>query len=93
MKCLITLDADRTKALSRKDLLSWIERQNKITSEMCQQFVNTGRGHETMATTRTKSDFLSTEYVRACTFESELCWEKERRMTYHGKLTPIKKEE
>lgn len=78
------------KSLSRSHLLNLIEYQNKITAQLCQDLIDAGRGHETLQTIRTKKDELSIKYSEACIFDSMLSYEKERRMQYHGKLTPIK---
>ena len=75
--------------ISRAELLREMENQNKVTSDMCQRFIDCNRGHETMAVIRLKTDKLSINYIKAMEYDNALSFEHSKRLKYHGKLTPI----
>lgn len=76
--------------ISGATLLAKLEKQERVTSEFCQKFIDAGRGHERMSDIRSNAEALSLEYCVALDLENALRAEKNSRMTYHGKLTPIK---
>ena len=56
---------------------------------ICEAMIAAGRGYEKPSETRTKTDPLSIARNVAADWEAALYAERERRLTYHGKLTPI----
>ncbi len=83
-----------TKTLTAAKLLAAIEAADKVTRGFVDEFISAGRGHETMSAIRDASvkgfDPLAQAYCNAIDTENVLRAEKTDRMTYHGKLSPIR---
>ena len=83
------------QTLSAAKLLGAIDKADKASREMCDAFINAGRGHETLSDIRASAnrgfDPLAIAYCKALDAESELNGEKQSRLRYHGKLNPIRK--
>jgi hypothetical protein len=76
--------------LSERQLEAAIEKQGSITSGYCQRFIDAGRGHETFSVIRANNDELSLAYCKELDNEQVLWKERNYRLWYHGKLSPVR---
>lgn len=80
--------------LSAARLQAAISLQDGRCRAFVDAMIDAGRGRELMSETRTAAtnghDSLARDYCAAMDRSSELESERQRRMTYHGKLSPIR---
>ncbi len=77
---------------SKAQLESAIAREDKLMNVLIDEMIAAGRGHEKPSETSLKRDSLSLRYNKVRAKQSELEFERRERLTYHGKLSPIKRE-
>lgn len=78
------------KNLTSKKLEAALKKASDQVSAICDELIAAGRGHEKPQDSFKKNDPLSVKYREALTREMDLLNEKNRRLQYHGKLSPIK---
>lgn len=76
--------------LSERKLEAAIEKQGSVTSGYNLRFIKAGRGHETSSVIRSSTDELSLAYCKELDKEQALWNERNYRLWYHGKLSPVR---
>lgn len=77
--------------MSATQLEKTTEKADKAHMALVDKMIAAGRGHEKPSETRTKDDALSKEFNASMERVGELSQERQARLTYHGKLHPIKR--
>lgn len=76
--------------LSEAKLEAAIEKQEAVCSRYNSMFIDAGRGQERISEIRKMTDPLSIAYIKEIDKEQALWEERNYRLHYHGKLSPVK---
>lgn len=84
-------EADRVGAIraTHEGLLHNVAQSDSVSSTICKEFIDCGRGYERPSETVTKSDPLAMRWKEHGAIQSALIGEKRRRMEWHGSLKRI----
>ena len=81
------------RKMSAIQLSKALDKASEAQSKIIHAMIEGGRGRETPKETMTKNDPLSLKYQTSANHLADLYFEKNRRMTWHGSMKPIKYQE
>lgn len=81
------------KEISASSLKARLEASHRRHMKIIDEMIAAGRGHERSDETRSKTDPLSQRFNAELRTWRELFDEKQYRTKYHGKLSPVKRQE